>query len=377
LSRFSTVDTSDPDQRVISGVVAAASGIPGLMPGSGCVLRFAADHIGIIGHTPDGSHGEIAAIDYPDVEAVDISGSGAITTTSNAGLIGGGFGFKGALEGIAVATAINALTHKSTTTIDTVVEFKAGSRQILMRTDNFEPAVLRIMLTPAFERIRHISQRGKARPPTTSGPPVSAQRSQPPPPPFTAPTPPTPAPSAPDAWPFHQYPGLDVWSTPAPPGDQPQHCAWTPPVDLPSTALEPTRQPTITSAHRMRRWWANQSRHRRAVIVGAASLVSMAALIAGTIMSRSTTPSGPSVSGTTLQSQLAVQFAEQMVRDIPGTAMSDTTVQCPGDGDYHDGDVAHCTASVNSPQGPLNLDLTVNIHRRDGEWDYNLVYRSN
>ena len=83
---------------------------------------------------------DVAGIDYPDVDALEVSGRGASTRTTDAGLIGGGFGVKGALEGIAAASVVNALTRSTDTTIDTVVHLKAGQSEVLMRTDTFERA---------------------------------------------------------------------------------------------------------------------------------------------------------------------------------------------------------------------------------------------
>jgi hypothetical protein len=68
--------------------------------------------------------------------------------------MGGGFGLKGALEGMAIAGIFNALTRQSTEVRDTVVNFKAGERQILMDSFMWEPAFLRVLLAPVYERIK-------------------------------------------------------------------------------------------------------------------------------------------------------------------------------------------------------------------------------
>lgn len=146
--------TPDPSQRMVYGVVVAASGIQGLMPRSSCVLRFTPDHIAVLADTRNGV-AEIASIDYSDVDFLDISGQGKVTTTKDAGIIGGGFGLKGAVEGMAIAGAINAMTRRTTTTIDTVVDLKAGEREVLMHTNTFEPATLRVLLAPVYFRIEH------------------------------------------------------------------------------------------------------------------------------------------------------------------------------------------------------------------------------
>lgn len=147
----------DPDLRVIRGVVVVASAIPGITPGSSCSVRFRSDRTEIIPLTRDG-FGNAVTIEYANVDRLEISGPGAKTTTTDAGLIGGGFGVKGAVEGIAAASVINALTRKTTTTIDTVVDLKAGRSELLLRTHTFEPATLHALLSPVYYRIQRATR---------------------------------------------------------------------------------------------------------------------------------------------------------------------------------------------------------------------------
>jgi Protein of unknown function (DUF2510) len=97
---------------------------------------------------------EVCQIDYSDVEMLEVTGAGRRTYTTGGGFIGGGFGVQGAIEGVAIASILNALTQKSTVVHDTVVNFKAGERQVLMNNNVFEPAFLRVLLAPVYERIR-------------------------------------------------------------------------------------------------------------------------------------------------------------------------------------------------------------------------------
>ncbi len=69
-----------------------------------------------------GSYEVVQTVQYESVDFVQISGSGATTITTDAGLIGGGFGVKGAVEGILAASVINALTRRTTTTIEAIVD---------------------------------------------------------------------------------------------------------------------------------------------------------------------------------------------------------------------------------------------------------------
>ena len=97
---------------------------------------------------------EVCRIDYPEVDLLEVTGSGTRTYTTGGGFIGGGFGAEGAIEGMAIASVLNALTRKSTVVHDTVVNFKAGERQVLMNNYTFEPAFLRVLLAPVYERIK-------------------------------------------------------------------------------------------------------------------------------------------------------------------------------------------------------------------------------
>jgi len=146
-------ELSDPRRRLVAGVVTAASMIPSVLPNSLCILRFVASHVGVmaVGYSETT---EVCRIDYSDVDLLEVTGSGTSTYRTGGGFFGGGFGGKGALEGMAIAGILNALTTKTTVVHDTVVNFKAGERQLLMNNYSFEPAFLRVLLAPVYERIK-------------------------------------------------------------------------------------------------------------------------------------------------------------------------------------------------------------------------------
>ncbi|MBE1552282.1 hypothetical protein GGC64_006369 [Mycobacterium sp. OAS707] len=64
---------------------------------------------------------------------------------------------RGALEGLAIAGLINAATTRSTITRDTTLNLRAGAVGILMNAEMFEPAALRVMLSPVYDRIERAS----------------------------------------------------------------------------------------------------------------------------------------------------------------------------------------------------------------------------
>jgi len=147
LTRLLPGTPADPAQRAVRGVVTAAS-VPGLWPGSPCLLVFAAAFVVVLG-----GHGEVIRVAYSEVSSLEIGGAGTRRYSTNAGIRGGGFGLQGALEGMAVASLINAATTRTTTVHDTTLSFRAGPSAILMNADLYEPSTLRVMLSPAYHRI--------------------------------------------------------------------------------------------------------------------------------------------------------------------------------------------------------------------------------
>jgi hypothetical protein len=78
------------------------------------------------------------------LSAVDIYGPGAVTT--GGGFIGGGFGVVGAAVGIAIATALNALTTK--TSLVTFIRLAEPQRELFVHYGILEPGALRVELSP-------------------------------------------------------------------------------------------------------------------------------------------------------------------------------------------------------------------------------------
>jgi hypothetical protein len=115
-------------------------------------IEFAADGVSIYSNWDD-VDAAAADLDYGAVDFLRITGSGAKTQTRSAGVIGGGFGVQGAAEGILAAQLINAVTRKSTTTIETFVHFKAGRCEVILLVETVTPQVLGVRLGPAYERI--------------------------------------------------------------------------------------------------------------------------------------------------------------------------------------------------------------------------------
>jgi hypothetical protein len=82
--------------------------------------------------------------------------------SEGAQFFGGGFGLSGALEGMAVASILNALTRK--TKINTGLIISAVGGEALLHHGEFVPADLRTRLSPLFARYQAAQQSATAVP---------------------------------------------------------------------------------------------------------------------------------------------------------------------------------------------------------------------
>ncbi len=98
-------------------------------------------------------------IKFSDIMNIDIFGPG--TEHSNAGVVGGGFGVEGALKGILVASAINALMSKSKT--NTFLRLSTAKAEIFFHMTTLEPTDLRMILSPAIVQLEARRDRTQAK----------------------------------------------------------------------------------------------------------------------------------------------------------------------------------------------------------------------
>ena len=101
-SPYSQEELSDSRRRVIGGVVIAASAIPNIMPGVTCVLRFLSTHVVVMSGSTQ-SVSEVCRIGYDEIDVLEATGTGRRSYVQGNQFIGGGFGFEGAIEGLAVS----------------------------------------------------------------------------------------------------------------------------------------------------------------------------------------------------------------------------------------------------------------------------------
>ncbi len=99
------------------------------------------------------ANGASFSVSYFEIASIEISGAG--TTTTGGGFIGGGFGVAGALEGMAIATVLNALTTKSK--IHTFVSLTTNIGELHMHFGGMEPGALRIALAPIHTTLRKLN----------------------------------------------------------------------------------------------------------------------------------------------------------------------------------------------------------------------------
>jgi hypothetical protein len=70
-----------------------------------------------------------------------------------------------------LASALNAMTRRSSTTIETIVHLNAGARELMMLTNQITPQVLQARLAPLFMRIEELQ--AKESPVVPSSPSLS------------------------------------------------------------------------------------------------------------------------------------------------------------------------------------------------------------
>jgi hypothetical protein len=97
-----------------------------------------------------GSHVPCFRRSYSDSRLLDFTGPGKVT--SGGGFIGGGFGLKGAAEGMVVASVLNSLTTRAT--VQTMIQYQAQDLEAFFFHSVETPQQLRIRLSGILGRIR-------------------------------------------------------------------------------------------------------------------------------------------------------------------------------------------------------------------------------
>ena len=127
----------------LGGYVPAA----GIFAGERYDVRFLGDRLVVV---PCRQAGVLADVPYSEVEDVEIGGPGLVKT--GGGFVGGGFGARGAIEGMAIAAVLNGLTTR--TSIKTVVRIQGAACELFLLHTKATPEQLRIELSRPLGAIR-------------------------------------------------------------------------------------------------------------------------------------------------------------------------------------------------------------------------------
>jgi hypothetical protein len=94
-----------------------------------------------------GPTGEVLAIPYAEITALEVEGGSKTTGTS---FVGTGSGLAGALEGIIIASALNKATQK--TKVNTGLYIRSVQGEIILHHGEFMPSTVRQLLSPMWTR---------------------------------------------------------------------------------------------------------------------------------------------------------------------------------------------------------------------------------
>ena len=125
--------------------------------GQRCDVRFGEDRLLVFAsHRAD----VLAEIPYSQVEDVEIGGPGLVR--SGGGFSGGGFGLGGAIEGMAIAAVLNAMTTR--TSITTIMRIQGTGCELFLLDSRLTPDRLRIEMSRTLGVIRAARADEAARP---------------------------------------------------------------------------------------------------------------------------------------------------------------------------------------------------------------------
>jgi hypothetical protein len=104
-----------------------------------------------------GNSSNLRRFTYFDVALLQITGRGDVVTRTTTGtqFAGGGFGVKGAIEGIAISQALTALSKKTTVRhdVETIVHLAWNDESLTLLNTRLLPAQWATLLANVFKRI--------------------------------------------------------------------------------------------------------------------------------------------------------------------------------------------------------------------------------
>jgi hypothetical protein len=147
LIRSPQISSGDNNGVSISCTYLGGSGVQSLVQGSFCRIAFGSN-AAIIGV----SYNKVE-IKYNQITALKLEGQGRVTT--NAGVMGGGFGLEGAAWGIAAAALLNNLTTKTST--NTVLYLAWPGAEAFLHTSEYSPDEARLVLSHVFTATQSVN----------------------------------------------------------------------------------------------------------------------------------------------------------------------------------------------------------------------------
>lgn len=133
----------------VEGKIVRLAGVNGLSIGE-CSILF--ENESVVLQLPLSTK---KVIPYEDIVALQVGGEGLMEKSVNAGIMGGGFGVGGALEGMFIAELANATVSSLTRTqyYDCVIEMTWKDGHLVLHNREYSPESVGAALAPVFRRI--------------------------------------------------------------------------------------------------------------------------------------------------------------------------------------------------------------------------------
>ena len=153
---------SDPDARLLGGFTLVAASDDGMPRGTVCSIAGLEDGVLVVADV--GAKGR-SLFPYADLLELEVGGRGMVSTGSR--YSGGGFGVRGALVGMAVASALNDISEKIT--IDSFIRITSRHAEMVLSHARYAPEAIRNTLSMMFIRYRNAARAAAA--PVAATPP--------------------------------------------------------------------------------------------------------------------------------------------------------------------------------------------------------------
>jgi len=131
--------------RIDRCVVIGGSNVP-LLVGADVSLHFTTEGTEVLSEEGDLT---LHKLGWADMHGLWVGGAGEVTT--DAGMLGGGTGVKGAAAGMLLAWAVNRVTRQ--TTVSTMIGLTLAEGELILLHGRYGPQSLRLMLSPAFTKV--------------------------------------------------------------------------------------------------------------------------------------------------------------------------------------------------------------------------------